>query len=276
MVSKTVARTYATVLWLYDLTGGLRIGKRHRRVTKAEALAHMPTLRTDRLVAGFLYYDARADDARLTLALAAHGRARLRGGGGQLRGGHRAPHRRRRAGAGRPGAAALRAGVGRRPTVRDPGGRRGERHRACGPTTCAPSTRGTHPRSIRPAKGVHVTLPAAQLPVDIAAVIPVPGDRRSVFVLPWPEAATSTSGTTDTDYDGPLDDPACTPEDVDYLLGAVNAATSSAVTPADVTGVWAGLRPLLAPPRAAGSARERTADLSRRHTVRTSRRGWSP
>ena len=38
--------------------------------TRAETLAHLPTLRTDRLVAGFIYYDARADDARLTLAVA--------------------------------------------------------------------------------------------------------------------------------------------------------------------------------------------------------------
>ena len=57
-------------LTLYDLTGGLRIGKRHQRVQRAEVMAHFPTLRTDRLVAGFLYYDARADDARLTMAVA--------------------------------------------------------------------------------------------------------------------------------------------------------------------------------------------------------------
>ena len=69
VVSKTVARSYATALWLYDLTGGIRIGRRHRRVGKQEALAHLPTLRTDHLVAGFLYFDARADDARLTLTL---------------------------------------------------------------------------------------------------------------------------------------------------------------------------------------------------------------
>src|ERR1019366_9301939 len=48
VVSKGVARTYATALWLYDATGGWRIGKRHRRVDKAETLAHLPTLRTDR------------------------------------------------------------------------------------------------------------------------------------------------------------------------------------------------------------------------------------
>src|SRR5271167_3646440 len=70
VVSKTVARSYASALWLYDLTGGWRIGKRHREVTKDEALAHLPTLNTDHLVAGFLYFDARADDARLTLSVA--------------------------------------------------------------------------------------------------------------------------------------------------------------------------------------------------------------
>ncbi|HTZ09323.1 MAG TPA: FAD-dependent oxidoreductase, partial [Acidimicrobiales bacterium] len=70
VVNKSVARAYATALTLYDLTGGLRIGRRHRRIDRAEAVAHLPTLRTDALVAGFVYYDARADDARLTLTVA--------------------------------------------------------------------------------------------------------------------------------------------------------------------------------------------------------------
>ena len=69
-VSKAVARSYSGALWLYDLTGGVRIGARHRRVTRDQALEHLPTLNTEQLVAGFLYFDARADDARLTLCLA--------------------------------------------------------------------------------------------------------------------------------------------------------------------------------------------------------------
>ena len=36
---------------------------------REQALAHMPTLRADRLVAGFLYWDARSDDSRLTLTV---------------------------------------------------------------------------------------------------------------------------------------------------------------------------------------------------------------
>src|SRR3954462_15944865 len=66
-VNKTVAKAYSTALWLYDATGGWRIGKRHTRLALDETLAPFPSLRTDRLVAGFLYWDARADDARLTL-----------------------------------------------------------------------------------------------------------------------------------------------------------------------------------------------------------------
>jgi glycerol-3-phosphate dehydrogenase len=132
---------------------------------------------------------------------------------------------------------------------------------------------GTHPQSIRPAKGVHVTVPAERLPCDIAAVIPVPKDRRSIFVVSWPDTDLVYLGTTDTDYQGPLDNPACTPEDVDYLLEAANNVTTSHLTREDVTGVWAGLRPLLAPDTKGGHVSERTADMSRRHTVRTSEHG---
>jgi glycerol-3-phosphate dehydrogenase len=125
---------------------------------------------------------------------------------------------------------------------------------------------GVHPDSIRPAKGIHVTVPADRLPCDIAAVVPVPKDRRSIFVVPWGDE--TYIGTTDTDYDGPLEDPECTAEDIAYLLDAINGATTSALTTADIIGTWAGLRPLV---KAAAS--ERTADLSRRHVVATSASG---
>ena len=126
---------------------------------------------------------------------------------------------------------------------------------------------GAGAATIRPAKGIHVTLPWALFGNDIAAVIPVPGDKRSLFVVPWGPQPGGTFthtyvGTTDTDYDGRLDDPPCTADDIGYVLGAVNAATGSQITAADVTGTWAGLRPLVRSERSA-----RTADLSRRHRV---------
>jgi glycerol-3-phosphate dehydrogenase len=131
---------------------------------------------------------------------------------------------------------------------------------------------GTHPSSIRPAKGVHITVPWSLVQNRIAVVIPVPKDRRSVFVVPWGgeggDHEFTYIGTTDTDYDGPVDDPQITPADVTYLLGAINAAVTTTITESDILGTWAGLRPLV---KAAKS--ERTADLSRRHSVRTSDSG---
>jgi glycerol-3-phosphate dehydrogenase len=265
VVSKTVARSYSWALWAYDVTGGVRIGTRHRKVSRAETLAHFPKLETDRLVAGFLYFDARADDARLTLTLARtavldHGAVAA----------NYAPA---------DGLLTDRMGrvVGAR--VQPEGGSPIDvRARVVVNATgvWADDVRaldeGAHPRSLRPAKGVHVAVPRARFPCDIAAVIPVPKDKRSIFVVPWPEADLVYLGTTDTEYDGPLDDPRCTPEDVDYLLSAANGVSTARLTRSDVTGVWAGLRPLLAPPER-GHQSARTADLSRRHTVRTSDHG---
>ena len=75
---------------MYDLTGGARIGKLHRRLKKDAALAHMPTLPAERLASAYLYYDAQADDARLCLTVARTA-ADARRGGAQRRRGSVAP-----------------------------------------------------------------------------------------------------------------------------------------------------------------------------------------
>jgi len=254
VVNATVAKAYSTALWLYDLTGGLRIGKRHKRVTREQALQHFPTLRADRLVAAFLYYDARTDDARLTLALVRtavieHGAVAVN---------HLAVTGLVKESGRVVGASLADGRIVRAAVVVNAAGVWADDVRAL--------DEAVHPDSIRPAKGIHVTVPASRLPCDIAAVIPVPSDRRSIFVVPWGEL--TYVGTTDTDYDGPIDDPTCTPDDIAYLLNAINLATSSALTTADITGTWAGLRPLIKQAKS-----ERTADLSRRHVVSTSASG---
>jgi glycerol-3-phosphate dehydrogenase len=252
VVNKTVAKAYRTALWLYDLTGGVRIGKRHKKLTREEALQHLPTLNTSILSAAFLYYDARADDARLTLtilrtAVLEHGAvaANYSPVASLLRDDE-----------GRVGGARLADGTPvRARVVVNATGVWADDVRAM--------AEGTHPDSIRPAKGIHLTVPAAKLPCDIAAVIPVPKDRRSIFVVPWGDF--TYLGTTDTDYDGDVDDPQVTPDDVAYILGAINMFVTSPLSPADVVGSWAGLRPLV---KDEGNAR--TADLSRRHKVMVS------
>ncbi|MDQ2827186.1 MAG: glycerol-3-phosphate dehydrogenase/oxidase, partial [Actinomycetota bacterium] len=242
--SRAGLRAVSSALWLYDLAGGFRIGL-HRRLSPADTLARAPALRSQGLTGAHLYLDAQADDARLTLAVA------------------------RTAVLDHGAVAANHARV----TALEPGGAQVE---ADGHTleidasivvsaagVWADELAGAARPSIRPAKGVHVTVPAERIPTDVALVLPVRADGRTVFVVPWPGTGRVYIGTTDTDYDGPLDSPVCTGADVDYLLDAVNASLTTALEPADVVGTWAGLRPLVAE----GAHGRRSSDLSRRHRV---------
>ncbi|MFI5036316.1 MAG: FAD-dependent oxidoreductase [Acidimicrobiales bacterium] len=260
VVAKTLARGYAVALRLYDLSGGWRIGRRFTRVGKQEAAAHLPTLDTQRLAAGFLYFDARGDDARVALTLA---RTAALDFDADVANYARASGVTRDA-AGRVTGVVVRDSLGER--TFNVAARSVVNATGVWTDEVIAMTREGPSHLVTPAKGVHATVRADRLPADVAAVLRVPGDRRSIFVVPFEEAPFTFIGTTDTAYDGPLDDPTCTAEDLAYLLDAVNAWTTSALTPADVTGVWAGLRPLLAP-RAGETLTERTADLSRRHRV---------
>jgi glycerol-3-phosphate dehydrogenase len=256
--SRAKMRAVSSALWLYDAVGGFRIGQLHRRLSPTEALARTPALRTDRLVGAHVYLDGQADDARLTLAVVRTAvldhravaanyvsmTGLLRDAGGRVAG------------------ASVEAD-GRSMEVRA-----SVVVNAAGVWADGLFGADGEPASIRPAKGVHITVRADRVPTDVALVLAVPSDGRSIFVVPWPEADRVYVGTTDTDYDGALDDPACTAGDVAYLLEAVNAALTTTLTPADVVGTWAGLRPLVA-----GAPNQRSADLSRRHRVRRTEDG---
>ncbi|MDH3708187.1 MAG: glycerol-3-phosphate dehydrogenase/oxidase, partial [Acidimicrobiia bacterium] len=259
VVPKSLSRAFGSALWLYDLTGGFRIGKLHKRIDRDEALAHAPTLDPERLVSGYLYYDCLTDDARLTLALA---RTAALDHGAAV--------------ANRTEVVGLDHGAdGRVAAVRV---------RADGDEIAVRTSRvisatgvwvddivmfdqGHDPDATRPAKGIHVTVPHHLIGNDIPiSGLGVPGDRRSIFVVPWGDLA--YLGTTDTDYDGPLDDPQCTPADIDYLLDGFNHWFTTPLTRGQVTGTWAGLRPLVN-----NASSDRTADLSRRHSVSTAASG---
>jgi glycerol-3-phosphate dehydrogenase len=96
--------------------------------------------------------------------------------------------------------------------------------------------------TIRPSRGTHVTLSHDRVPINAGAIVPA-GSGRSIFALPW--LGRTLVGTTDNDYDGPLDHIAPDPADVDYLLDACNSFFGDSLTPADLTGAYAGVRPLI-------------------------------
>ncbi|MGA0877846.1 MAG: FAD-dependent oxidoreductase [Ilumatobacteraceae bacterium] len=286
LISRKIARALGSALWMYDLTGGARIGRVHRRIRKSRARALIPTIDATRLASAYIYYDAQADDARLCLALArsaadagaavvnyVSAERILRSSDGSVTGLEvRSAGRRSLAHVGAPESFVIRA-----PLVINAAGVWCDEIGRLDHKSSA--TTATNPDTIRPAKGVHVTIPWSKVRNQIAVVIPVPKDRRSLFVVPWgplPDGGFTHTyvGTTDTDYRGPLDDPQCTKDDIDYIVRALNANLSTEIGSADITAVWAGLRPLVKQVNAAegtglsGKA-ARTADLSRRHLVRS-------
>ena len=95
---------------------------------------------------------------------------------------------------------------------------------------------------IRPSRGTHVTLHRSDLPLTGGAIVPA-GEGRSIFALPW--LGHALIGTTDNDYEGPLDHVEPSDDDIVYLLDAVNEFFGRAFTPADLTGAFAGVRPLI-------------------------------
>jgi glycerol-3-phosphate dehydrogenase len=96
--------------------------------------------------------------------------------------------------------------------------------------------------TIRPSRGTHVTLSQATLPVVGGAIVPA-GEGRSIFVLPW--LGRTLIGTTDNNYEGDVDHVPPAEDDVEYLLAATNDFFGSSLGVDDLTGAYAGVRPLI-------------------------------
>ncbi|ABF12303.1 glycerol-3-phosphate dehydrogenase/oxidase [Cupriavidus metallidurans] len=235
---KRLAKAFEGLLWTYDLAGGWREGILHQKLTKAEVLSHCPTFNDEHLKGGFLYFDARVDDARLTLNIARtaafHGAVVTnhalvteitRHASGKVDGAIiQADGREIRA---RADVVIMATGVWLRDWT---GGRKGEQKTL----------------NIRPAKGVHVAIPWLKIRNDCTVTIPVPGRSRRATITRWGNV--SYLGTTDEDYEGDLDNVMCTRQELDFLLEGARSALKTDIAPEDVVGSIAGCRPLVAPP----------------------------
>lgn len=109
---------------------------------------------------------------------------------------------------------------------------------------------------IRPSRGTHLVLDSERLPLVGGAIVPAGGDR-TIFALPW--LGRTLIGTTDEDYSGPLDHIPASHGDVEYLLDAVNDFFSTSISPRDVVGAFAGVRPLISTPDT-----KKSVDISRK------------
>ncbi|MDO8184109.1 glycerol-3-phosphate dehydrogenase/oxidase [Conexibacter sp. JD483] len=119
---------------------------------------------------------------------------------------------------------------------------------------------------LQPSKGAHLLVRAELLGEPRAGIsAPIPGSGGSRFAFAVPRAdGLVLIGITDEPYDGDSipDAPPVSEADETFLLQSVSRVLERTLTPADVVGRYAGLRPLLA-----GTDDEATADLSRRHAI---------
>ena len=220
-------------LWMYDKLA--RSPEKHHRLEPREVAKVAPGLLTEDLDRALVYRDAMADDARLTLAVAATASAY--------------------------GARILTYARVEK-AIRSRGRIRGVRVRDLETGTVHPVKAGVVVNAtgvwvdelrgrmglggahLKPSRGSHIVLPRKRLPLEVAVAVPAPDDGRPVCFIPHPEGV--LVGTTDLYHDGPLDDPRPTQEEIDYLL-----RTIASVYPDDppgreaIVGAFAGLRPIL-------------------------------
>ena len=253
LIPRFFARGFGLVLWFYDLTGGALVVGRHRRLNRDEALAQMPTLKADQIVSAYLYYDARVDDARLSLAVARaaadHGAA--------VANYCRVTDIRKDAG-GKAVGATVDTGTG----PIDISARVVVNAAGVWVDDVGRIDVGPGHEMMRPARGVHMVVPSDLVRNEVAVILPVAGGPGSVFAIPWHEGDLTYIGTTDTDYPGDMDQMIVNADDIDILLSHINPNVQAPLSSADVVGTWAGVRPLLK-----GAKTDKTADLSRHHNI---------
>jgi glycerol-3-phosphate dehydrogenase len=248
-VRRTVSRAYMGFgLSVYD---GVAFGRnlaRHRWASREEVTRLAPTLA--RRSGGYLSFDCRTDDARLTLEIV---RQAVRFGAfvvnraevEDLLGDDRVTGARVR-----DRISDSTVDVRARVTVNATGvWASGVHGRAA-----------SRPLPIRPSKGIHVVLPRNRLPIQCAVMVPSLAVRGAVvFAVPWGPRV--YAGTTDTAYEGPLEDPPVDPQDVAVVMGSLARAFDGDLNQKDVVASWAGIRPLL------DTGKGSTRDLSRRHVI---------
>ncbi len=118
---------------------------------------------------------------------------------------------------------------------------------------------------LRVTKGIHIVVERSR--VAVSETVVMTEGKRILFAIPWGER--TILGTTDTDYEGPVDEVSADAVDIDYVLKIANQFfPRTKLTAADVISSWAGLRPLLADPNG------KPSDISRSHEIKNPEPGW--
>jgi glycerol-3-phosphate dehydrogenase len=242
-------------LLLYDVMGGSRAMPRHRHLSRRGARAIAPALKRSALVGGVRYFDAQADDARHTLTLvrtaAAYG-ATVRSStevvgftreGGRIVGAELRDTETGEHGHVRVGVVVNATGVWTDDVQR------------LADSRCE--------FKVRASKGIHLVVPRDRISSETGIILRT--EKSVLLVIPWGDHW--IIGTTDDDWVYDKAHPAASSLDIAYVLDHVNRVLAVPLTRADISGVYAGLRPLLS------GEQEETSQLSREHAISRSPRG---
>ncbi len=227
--------TMAMGLTMYDLFAGMPFKEWHSTLSAAEVRETEPALSRDGLTGGAMYFDAWADDARLTfenvLDADIHGAAVAN---------YAAVEKFSMTGAkiASAGVRDLLGGAGfelRAKTFLNAAGPWVDDIRRMDDPLAKPCVRLT--------KGVHLVFARTVLPVRESIVL---GDERGRIVFVMPHDRYVLVGTTDTDYPGDPASVSTEPDDVEYLLAVLaDSLPGIKLKNTDVATSFAGLRALV-------------------------------
>lgn len=250
---------YGLGLKLYNLLAGKYGFGDSRILSKEETLARLPTINTEGLRGGVIYFDGQFDDARLLIDLVTTAWER----GATLLNYS-------------PVIAVVKDADGFVDGVRFRDLETGEEYEALaravvnatGPFADALRTLAdsTVEPMIAPSQGIHLVFDSTFLPGDSAIMVPHTTDGRVMFAIPW--HGHTLVGTTDTPVDEAVAEPVPLEREIEFILHTASLYLARKPTRADILSIFAGIRPLV---KSDGATN--TAALSRGHVIRIENSG---
>jgi len=254
---------YGLGLKLYQLLAGKYGFGTSRMLSREETLEHLPTLKTEGLRGGAVYYDGQFDDARLLIHMVATAFEQ----GATLLNYVEVTGLTKDAQGFVDGVSArdIETGNEFRATskvVVNATGAFSDLLRLKAEPSAAPM--------IVPSQGIHLVFESSFLQGESAIMVPHTGDGRVLFAIPW--HGHTLVGTTDTPIAAATLEPVAMEQEIEFILATAGQYLTKAPTRDDVLSVFAGIRPLV---RGTGVASgvSKTAALSRDHVIHIDRSG---
>lgn len=250
---------YGVGMKVYDLLAGNQNFASSEHLSRQETLDHVPTIEPGGLVGGVKYYDGQFDDARMAVSMA---QTAVDEGGVLLNYMEATSLTKTNGQVDGVIAECQESGTTYEINARSVINATGiftDTIRQMDDPDAAPT--------LRPSRGTHIVLDKSFLPGDSAIMVPDTDDGRVLFAIPWLDRV--VVGTTEASVEEVSLEPTPNAEEIEFLIEHAQRYLARDPQPEDVLSVFAGIRPLVAPPGSNGD----TADISRKHELHVSESG---